>query len=367
MSRVPKWIWFLIALGGFILLILSGLFYLFKPRAYRYRETALKPGSYGEINILIIGKDARALNPEQDRGGETRIPREKVAHSDIVIIAHINLNFNRVTLLALPRDLLVMVPGVTTATSNTDFTQMEKLTHTYTIGGEALLRRTAEQLLRVKIQRFVAFDFDTFRMIFNLLRSVLGPIKVGSRSLADPTQALKFARQRNGLPYDDLDRCRNNLNLIYTVLTRIWRFTQTRLGDMLIDRAFKIIGEDTDLTPEEVKQIIGALKSKKFNPANTRLAVLVSEGKPVTLKRYMMTLSCYLPIYSEIEKQIQHYLYDRDDIPALSFMTQEAYSSPWYLGLNYELIPPPPNEFSARQELIKKILDLQKTPADSLR
>ncbi|MEO0070527.1 MAG: LCP family protein [candidate division WOR-3 bacterium] len=356
--RRRNWLWLLLAIGGGLLFLLTLFFYFFGHRPYRIVPTALQPGPRGEINILIIGKDARALNPAQDQGGKTRIPRQKDAHSDIVIVCHINLNLCRVSLLAIPRDLLVIVPGVTSAQSNTDFNQMEKITHTYAMGGEPLLRRTVEHLLGIKIHRSIAFDFDTFRMMFRLLRSIIGPIKIGTHGLQDPTQALKFVRQRNGLPYDDLDRCRNTLNFIYTILLRTWRFVGTRFGDMLIDQTLKIVGSDTDFTAEEIKQLAGELRNKRFNPVDTRRAVLVSEGRPVTLDRYAMTLSCYLPIYPEMEKQIEHYLFDRDDISAMDFMTQQAYHWPEYMTVDYDLLPDYHHDTLRRQELVRKILNL---------
>lgn len=366
MMHSRNWLWILLAIGGVILLLLIALFYLFGPRPYRITETALKPGPRGEINILIIGKDARALNPAQEQGGITRIPRQKVAHSDIVIVCHINLNLGRVTLLAIPRDLLVIAPGIITAVSNTNFNQMEKLTHTYAIGGEPLLRSTVENLLGIKIHRFITFDFDSFRMAFRLLRSVLGPINLGQIQISDPDQALKFVRQRNNLRYDDLDRCRNTLNLLKTLAIRLWFLADTRVADILLNRFFAIIGPDTDLLPPEVRQLISQLCHQGFKPQNLRLVVLVSEGRPVTLDRYAMTLSCYLPIYPEIEKQIEHYLKDRNEINALDFMTQQHYSWPGYMTLNYDLLPEDPLAISERQRLVKEILEKRHLLSESI-
>ncbi len=342
-----------------LLIILALLYYFVIPHPYRKIESTLKPGPEGVINILIIGKDARALNPAQDRGGTTRIPREKTAHSDIIVICHINLNENRLNLFAVPRDLLVIVPGVTSATSPTDFNAMEKITHTYAIGGEPLLRRTLEHLLDIKIHRFIAFDFDSFRMTFRLLRSILGTISLGTIKLADPDQALKFVRRRNGLTYDDLDRCRNTLNFIKTIALRLWRLADTRIADILLQRLFAIIGPDTDLTYSETKQLISQLRHQKFTPDRIRTAVLVSEGRPVTLDRYAMTLSCYLPIYPEMEKQIAYFLHDRDSVSALDFMTQQRYFWPGYMIQNYDLLPDYRADTMERREIVKKILELQ--------
>ncbi|MGQ9679049.1 MAG: LCP family protein [bacterium] len=348
-----------------VLLFLALSYYFLGPRPYRKQKNILGLGPDGVINILLIGKDARALNPALDRGGANRIPREKVAHSDIVIICHINLNHNRVNLLAIPRDLLVAVPGVTIAASPTDFNAMEKITHSYAIGGEKLLRRTLENFLGIKIHRFIAFDFDSFRMTFRLLRSFLGPLDLGPVKLSNPDQALKFVRRRNGLTYDDLDRCRNSLKLIKIVATRLWRFANTRLADIILERIFSILGTDTDLPLAETRQLISQLHQQKFTPERIQTAVLVSEGKPVTLDRYTTTLSCYLPIYPEIEKQIDYYLKDNESIPALSFMTQQPYPAPAYLNHNYELLPDYRTDTLERQRIVKRLLNLPALPPQS--
>jgi hypothetical protein len=179
---------------------------------------------------------------------------------------------------------------------------------------------------------------------------------MGNVRLGDPDQALKFVRQRYHLKFDDLDRCRNTLNFVKTIARRLWPLTATRAGDILIDRLFAIIGTDTDLNPAEAKYLLSRLRQHRFNPDRIALAVLVSEGRPVTLDRYAMTLSCYLPIYPEIEKQIQHYLLDDERIAALDFMTQQPYAWPDYLAREYNLLPEYQFDTLERQELVRKII-----------
>ncbi|MEO0021788.1 MAG: LCP family protein [candidate division WOR-3 bacterium] len=354
----------LLLTGILMLIIVSVIIFILSPRSAS-KPVSLLNETGNSFNILLIGRDARALNPAQDRGGITRIPREKTAHSDIVIIAHINLELNRVSLVAIPRDLLVEVPGITAAGDRTDFNRMEKLTHTLAIGGVPLLRQTLEQLLGIKIHRYVALDFDTFRMLFRLLTRFLGPLRVGNLLLTDPEQALKFVRQRNYLKYDDLDRCRNALNFIRSAAGRLWFVSGTRAGELLIDQFFRTVGTDTDLTPAEARYLFGMLRKNRFTPGKLRLAVLVSEGRPVTLDRYMITLSCYLPIYPEMERQIRHFLRDEDTVPALDFMTQQHYSWPWYMTRNYDLLPEYQEDTLERLDLVRRILEKAVLPPES--
>jgi hypothetical protein len=322
-----------IAAAAFVVLVAAVLF-LFGPRARSSRPASLGPAQTGTLNILIIGKDARAVGPVSNEGRQ-RNKREDQSHSDIIVICHINFELPAVNLVAIPRDMLVEVPGITSAASNTDFNNMEKITHTFAIGGEKLLRRTVENFLGIRIQRSIAFDFDTFRMTFGLLRPFLGVLRVAGVNLADRNQALMFARKRYGLKFDDADRCRNAVSFIRAVVGRTWWLAGTRVGDMLIGRTLAVVGPDTDLNIAEIRGIIGSLAQRGFVPGRIRTAVVVSEGAEVTLNRYHQTLSCYLPAYREIEKQVDHYLRDRKDVTALDFMTQQNFRVPAFYEYNY--------------------------------
>jgi anionic cell wall polymer biosynthesis LytR-Cps2A-Psr (LCP) family protein len=325
-------LWFILA--GVVLVFVVAGFYLLGPRPHRSVPTELRPTPTGTVNILIIGKDARAVGPVMNEGRQ-RNKREEQSHSDIVIVCHINFGVPAVSLVAIPRDLLVEVPGITAAASYTDFPHMEKLAHTYAIGGDDLLRRTVTNLLGIPIHRSIAFDFDTFRMAFDILRPFVGVLRVGDVDLTERDQALKFARKRYGLAFDDADRCRNAVSLIRAIMVRTWRLGRTRLGDIVIGRLLGIVGSDTDLTLDEVRELTDGLRRAGFRPGRIETAVLVGEGADVTLARYNQTLSCYLPVYAEIEKQAARFLKDDRSVDALDFMTQEKFRAPGYLFENY--------------------------------
>jgi len=325
--------WLLLAIPA----LLGGiLLYLLAPRVLRPRPTQLEPGPAGIVNILIVGRDARAVGPVANEGRQ-RNKRETESHSDIMILCHVNLDRGRMNFVNVPRDMLVRVPGVTAAASETDFRNMEKITHVPVIGGDKLLRRTIEQLLGITIHRTIAFDFDTFRMTFGALAPFLGRLRVSGVALGDRQQALMFARRRHGLAEDDVDRSRNSVILVRAMLNRLWWLRQSRLGEILLRNVLGIVGTDTDLTFDEVFQLVHGLDRAGFEPSTIKTAVLVGEGASVYMQRYDDTLSCYLPAYREIEKQTRKYLLDDDSAEALSFMTRQKYAAPGYLFGDYGL------------------------------
>ena len=317
-----------------LLFVLGVALYLLLPQRRPARPADMPSGPTGTVNILIIGKDARAVGPVINEGRQ-RNRREERSHSDVIIVCHINFSTRALSLVAIPRDMLVQAPGITRAASPTDFTHMEKIANTYAIGREPLLRRTVEHLLGIKIQRYIAFDFDSFRMAFDVLRPFLGVLRVGGVNITERGQALMFARKRRGLPFDDIDRGRNAVSLVRGITARTWWLAGTRLGSALLQRLLAVVGQDTDLSRAEAEEIAAGLKAVHFNPANIGTAVLVGQGADVTLSRYNQTLSCYLPVYREIEKQAAHYLLDQPEVQAMDFMTQENFRVPSYLVEDY--------------------------------
>jgi len=373
--RLPLWL----GLTAALLLVLGVIaWFLLGRRPPALGRPAEKLGLPRSLNILIIGRDARALDPKADRG-TARIEREPVSRSDVVVICHVNLDRTRVSLVSVPRDLLVPIPGHTTA-DRLDFMNLDKVNSASALGGDSLLIRTLEKFLGITIHRRVAFDFDSFRMTIHALQPLLRGLRLAGIPLADCDAALQLVRRRNGLRYDDLDRCRNGLNLMRAVLLQTWRLARTRLGDALLGRVLAIIGRDTDLTRPELDAVIAELHAGRFRPASLLTAVLVSEGRLLWLNRYGAELSVYLPHLGEIERQSARFLRDWDDVTALDFMTQEPYRWPRYFGVNYDSLAgltsrPPladttgddsaPTRALTQFEL--KALGLESLPADTAR
>lgn len=323
----------LVAAGVVLLVMILAGWWLFWPHRPAASTGALaKPE--GELNVLVIGSDARAVGPVRYEGVR-RNRREERSHSDIIIVCHISYDRPSLNLVGIPRDLLVEVPGITRAESPTDFPRMEKITHVLAIGGEPLLRRTVEHLLGIKIHRFIAFDFDSFRMTIGLLRPFLGVLRIGGEAVKNRDHALWLARRRHGLPFDDADRCRNAVGLVRTVIARGWYLGRSRFGREIIRRVLQIVGEDTDLTVDEIVTAIDGLSRAGMVPGRIQTAVLVAEGRDVLLERYNQLLSCYLPVYREIERQVRRFLFDEDSVPALDFMTQQAFALPAYFARDY--------------------------------
>jgi hypothetical protein len=291
------------------------------------------------FNILLSGHDARLIG-DKSMDGLRRNPREKVYHSDMIIIAHFNLPQRRVTMVSIPRDFLVQIPGVTHAQDRTDFLNLDKITHASAYGQDALLVKTVEQNLGIRISRHVALDFDSFRMGFRLLQPFLGKLVFGNRALSTPDSALLFVRDRHHYANDDFDRSRHALLFVKTVLERLWPRLDGRFLQWVLSQGLLIMGHDTDMSPDDMQYVIQQLRSRRFVPDSIETAVLIGAGAPVTLAKYGQTLSCCLPAWNEVEKQVDFYVRDRREVQALSFMAEEQKIHwPDYVFADYDLMP----------------------------
>lgn len=169
-------------------------------------------------NILLVGDDHRPDNASQaelDQLGTTADGGG--TNTDTMMILHLPADGRSATLISLPRDSWVDVPGQ----------GMNKLNSAFALGGgnngddaggARLLIQTVQNLTGLTIDHYVRVSLLGF---YDIAQS-LGPIQVclnaavddpysqanfpAGVSTLDAHQALAFVRQRHGLPRGDLDR-----------------------------------------------------------------------------------------------------------------------------------------------------------------
>src|SRR3954447_11254883 len=110
---------------------------------------AVEAGGSGQT-ILLIGSDHRATGAKRD------------ARSDTMMLVRLSPRAKAVTVLSVPRDLKVTIPGNGTA----------KLNAAYAYGGVPLAVRTLHQVLGIGIDHVIDVDFAGFRALVNRLGCV---------------------------------------------------------------------------------------------------------------------------------------------------------------------------------------------------
>ncbi|HEU4323710.1 MAG TPA: LCP family protein [Roseiflexaceae bacterium] len=114
------------------------------------------PAPDDPVNILLLGTDAR--------------PGEEVSRTDAIIVVHIDPRTDRVSMLSLPRDLWVSVPGYGKARINAAYPIGEKSFGKHY--GPAMAKQTVSKLLDIPIHHFVLVNFDGFKTLIDRLGGI---------------------------------------------------------------------------------------------------------------------------------------------------------------------------------------------------
>jgi LCP family protein required for cell wall assembly len=219
--RVIRWI----VLGVVVALIASGgyVFYNYQrfvggvTRVDAIEESATEDFDGTAQNILLVGDDHRPdgatdadlakLGTEADGGG---------VNTDSLMVLHLPADGSSATIVSIPRDSYVDVPGYGKNKINSAFSLGGG--NDDPVGGARLLIQTVQNLTGLTIDHYVRVSLLGFYNIAD----ALGPIDVclinpvndpystlnlpAGVSTLNAQQALAFVRQRHGLTNGDLDR-----------------------------------------------------------------------------------------------------------------------------------------------------------------
>jgi LCP family protein required for cell wall assembly len=176
-----------------------------------------RPAEAAGTNWLIVGSDSReGLTAEQKAQLTTGDAAGK--RTDTILVAHIPDNDTPPTLLSLPRDSQVEIPGHGT----------NKINAAFSLGGAPLLVKTVEGKTGLRIEHYAEISFGGFANIVDDVGGVemdipeeMHDTKTGvtipaGHQTLNGTQALGFVRMRysTSTPRSDLDRVVNQRKFI---------------------------------------------------------------------------------------------------------------------------------------------------------
>jgi LCP family protein required for cell wall assembly len=225
------------------------------------------------VNFLLIGSDKRS-------GTSFR--------TDTMVIAILRPNDGQVSLISIPRDLWVSIPGMQNNRINTAYQYGEL--NSYPGGGAGLLKDTIQYNLGIRIDHTAMVDFDGFRKIVDTLGGVDVPVACPYTDwhLIDPTLnpeietnwslytvesgvihmdgdlALWYARSRQRS--SDFDRGRRQQEVLRALFSQALQTgTLTRIPDLYNNLKDSVI---TDLGLGDILQL--SLYAPKMTSADIR-------------------------------------------------------------------------------------------------
>lgn len=166
-------------------------------------------GGTSGTNWLLVGSDSRAGLSKEDAdrlmAGELN---DSVGRTDTIMVVHIPRFGGEATMLSLPRDSWVDIPG----------NGKNKLNQAFSIGGPALLQQTVEQATGIHLDHYAEIGFGGFANVVDAVGGVEmcldepleDPmaginLQAGCQELDGPT-ALGYVRSRYTSAQGDLDR-----------------------------------------------------------------------------------------------------------------------------------------------------------------
>ncbi|TDV36080.1 LCP family protein [Actinophytocola oryzae] len=183
-----------------------------------------RPAEASGTNWLIVGSDSREGLSEEEKAKLTTGDAAG-KRTDTIMVAHIPDNDTLPTLLSLPRDSNVEVPGH----------GVNKINAAFALGGAPLLVKTVEGATGLRIEHYAEISFGGFANIVDdiggvemdipeeMHDTVTGVTIPAGHQTLDGTQALGFVRMRHSssTPRSDLDRVANQRKFIGALAAEI--------------------------------------------------------------------------------------------------------------------------------------------------
>lgn len=187
-----------------------------------------RPGNTSGTNWLLVGSDSRAGLSEED--GERYAAgdlSEGGQRTDTIIVVHVPALGGRPTMVSIPRDSYVEVPGY----------GMDKINAAFSYGGPQLLQQTIEQNTGMRIDHYMEIGFGGFAGIVDAVGGVtLCPkepisdpmagldVQAGCQKMDGPT-ALGYVRTRYTSDNGDLDRVERQREFLSAVIRQAGSFS----------------------------------------------------------------------------------------------------------------------------------------------
>lgn len=221
--------------------------------------------SAGAVNILLLGTDRRS--GEQTTGRDATAPSwvPGAQRSDAIMVLHIDSDRRGASVISIPRDSWVQVPGHGAT----------KINAAFSYGGPGLAVQTVEDLTRIRIDHLAVIDWDGFRTLTDALGGVTLDVPAtvhdsyrditwtAGRHRMDGDEALDYVGQRAGLPGGDFDRINRQQHFLRTLLDET--LTQELVKDprrayRILDVLTRNLSVDSDWSVGSMRKLLLSLR-----------------------------------------------------------------------------------------------------------
>jgi LCP family protein required for cell wall assembly len=225
------------------------------------------------VTFLLVGSDTRG-HPAEGEDPDGR--------ADAIMLARVSADRTGAQLVSIPRDSWVPIPGHGTS----------KINASYAWGGPALLIQTVEQLTQVRIDHYVAIDFEGIAEVTDHLGGVdvlvaettqNGPyvFPAGNNHIVGE-QARWYLGQRYGLPDGDFDRVRRQQQYLRAVFEQLVT-TDTLRDPGKLDAALlsltRAVSIDDTLDASDLLELVYSLRDMRPGDVEFFTAPVLGTGR----------------------------------------------------------------------------------------
>ena len=238
-------------------------------------------------NIVVLGVDERPS--EQDTG-----------RSDTLFVVMLDTDNKDVSLLSVPRDTRVKIPGY----------GWDKINHAFAFGGHKLTQETTEQLLGIRINNYVMIDFKGFKGLVDAIGGVdievekpmsyydewdgftidLAP---GMQHM-DGEKAIQYVRYRD--EEGDIGRIKRQQKFLRAVYDKVTSVEIIPKLPALVEQANKML--DTDLSLGDMMDLAQALHGMMEKHGGLHAAMVPG------LPEYIDGISYWIPDITDLRAQM---------------------------------------------------------------
>lgn len=280
------------ALSAIVLLVSGGAWALssYVNSALGRVDAGVSGSAGGPLNVLVAGVDERSGLTRRQQA-ELHVGHVPSTNSDTMMLVHVAADRSRVSVISLPRDSWLDIPGH----------GMNKINAAFGLGGPKLMVATVEHATGLTVSDFVQVNFLGFIKIIDALGGVnvclpyaVNDAYSGLRLSAgmhhvDGVTALKYARDRHSFALSDLARIQHQQSLLSSLLKeaissgtlanplRLSRFLRAVLAAVKVNRGLNVTALADQLrgiSPSEVRLLTVPLANPDYRAPDGESAVL---------------------------------------------------------------------------------------------
>lgn len=269
-----------------LLAVVVGLAFALRPKPQPVADGSGK--LHGKRNIMIMGVDKRSGD---------------VGRSDTLMVAMVDPGKDKLSLLSVPRDTLVSIPGH----------GWDKVNSAYAYGGHTLSQKTLENFLGLQINNYVLVDFQGFVKLVDAIGGVDIDVEKdmqytdpydgetglvinlhAGRQHMDGTTAIQYVRYRD--EEGDIGRVKRQQKFVKAVFQKLSTTNLLTRSPEIARTLYQSI--DTDLSVTDLASLL--LTFAKNVSGDSRLETEMVQGSPA----YLDDISYWIPDMEALGRQV---------------------------------------------------------------